>query len=162
MTGIEEAVAVVGVGTAVYGAISSASAKASADQKNAALKNQQADELLSRETVNESLIQDQSFRSQLDYGAAANSTGVGGGGLGGIMAIQKATAITIANDQRDANFKAYMLRQGANMDTNLASDTMSAGYISAAGTLLSGGAKVYSAYQPASSTPISLATPGGD
>lgn len=162
MTGIEEGVAVVAAATAIYGAVSAASAKASADKTNASLKNQQADELMSREMVNESLIQDQSFRSQLQYGAAADSTGVGGGGLGGLLTIQKNTAITIANDQRDAAFKAYMLQQGANMDTSLASDTMTAGYITAGSTLLNGVGKAYDAYEPASSTPTSLATTGGN
>ena len=162
MTGIEEGVAIVGAATAIYGAISSASAKASADQKNAALKQQQATELMSREAVNEGLIQDASFRSQLDYGSAADSNGVGGGGLGGVMTIQKNTAITIANDQRDAAFKAYMLNQGANMDLTLASDTTTAGYVTAGSTLLNGIGKTYSAYTSASSTPPSLAQPGGE
>lgn len=151
MTGIEEGAAIVGAGTAIYGAISSASAKASAAQQDAALKNEQADELLSREAVNEQLIQTQSTQSQLEYGAGAASMGREGGGIGGILQIQKNTAITMANSQRDAQFKAQMLRAGANIATNLASDELTSSYVTGAGTLLTGAAKAASLYKPASS-----------
>lgn len=153
MTGIEEGAAIIGVGTAIYGAISSAEAKADAAKRDAALKGQQADELESREKVNEGIIQHQSDLAQLRFGSSFAATGREGGGIGGIMEIQKNTALTIANSQRDAAFKAKMLRQGADIATSLASDDLAAGYITGAGTFLTGAAKTYSLYnKPSSST----------
>lgn len=150
------AIGVAAIGTQVYGAISSASSKADAARQDAALKNQQADELLSREQINEQLILDQSELAQKSYGSAFASTGREGAGIGGILQIQKSTAQSIANDRRDADFKAKMLRAGANIATNLASDTETAGYITGAGTILAGAGKIASLNMPPSSKTVEI------
>lgn len=156
MAAVAAGAAVVGAGVAIYGEIESGQAKANAAKLDAQLKNQQADELMSREANNEQLIQQQSERDQKDYGAAFAGSGREGGGIGGIMTIQKNTAITIANSQRDAEFKAKMLRAGANIATNLASDEVNASYITGAGTIITGAAKLSPSFAGASSSVASI------
>lgn len=148
--------AIIGAGLSIFGSIQQGQEKAAAAQQDAALKNAQADELVSREKVNEGLIQQQSFEAQLDYGSAAAATGGEGTAIGGIMQIKKNTAITLANGQRDANFKAQMLRSGANIATNLATDEVNSSYITGAGTALTGATKAYDYFQGPSSTPAQL------
>lgn len=148
MTGIEEGAAIAAVvGTAIQvgGSIDSASQKASAAKQDADLKDAQADELISREQINEGLIQDQSQINQKEYSAAFASSGREGSGIGGVLQLRSNTATTIANSQRDAQFKASMLRAGANISDNLASDEITAGYITGGGTLLTGATKIASA-----------------
>lgn len=164
MSGAEIPIAltVASIGSQVVGSIMSSKSKADAAKQDAALKNMQADELISRETVNEQIIQEQSDIQQREFGAAFASTGREGAGIGGILQIRKTTAQTIANDQRDAQFKAMMLRSGANIANSLASDEIASGYVTGAGTLLSGGAKLASAFRKASSSTESLPTTGAD
>ena len=76
------------------------------------------------------------------------------------MEIRKNTAMTIANDRRDAEFKAKMLRAGANVATQLASDEAASGYITGAGTLISGGLRAYDYMKGPSSTTQSLPSVG--
>jgi hypothetical protein len=52
----------------------------------------------------------------------------------------------IANSRREAEFKAQMLRAGADIDSQLASDSITAAWIGAGGTAISSGANIYSAY----------------
>lgn len=135
-------IAVISAITSAIGAGMDASSKADAAVKDAQLKNSQAGELLSREQVNEGIIQQQSELAQGQYGAAFASTGREGAGIGGILRMRANTALTISNARRDAEFKASMLRQGANIATNLASDELTAGYITGSGTLLTSGLKI--------------------
>jgi len=161
MTGIEEVaagVAIVGAGVSIYGQISGANAEADARKEKAALDEQQAAELESREAFNEIQIRDSSRINQLNFGSRAAGSGSEGVGLGGQLEIQRQTDLTLQVSQRDAAFKARMIRSGAAIETQLASDAQTAGYISAAGTLLTSAAKGYSLYRGASSTPTKLPT----
>jgi hypothetical protein len=138
--------AVGGTGTQVYGQIAGASAQASAAERSAALKRQQAKELLSREAENEVVIRENGGKLENQFATAYAATGAGGGGLGGILEIHRQTERNILQGKRDAEFKAYMLNQGADIESQLASDTMAASYISGAGTILGLGAKAYGIY----------------
>lgn len=129
--------------------IAGGAARRAASEADAAAKNRQADELLAREGINEQLMLDQSFQAEQNYGSAFAMTGKEGGGIGGMLTIHKNTLASIANARRDAEFKASMLRAGAEVDTKLASDLQTAGVISGAGTIISGAADLgwkYSQY----------------
>ncbi len=145
------------LGTAMtaYGQISSAAAQADAQRADAAAKRLQADELLARQAINEQIMREQSTRAELTYGSAFAATGVEGGGLGGIMRLRKTTLENIALSRRDAEFKAKMLRMGADVQSELASDMMTAGIISGVGTIAQSGLQVANLYKgPKSPKPI--------
>jgi hypothetical protein len=129
------------IGTAIsaYGQISSANSSAEAQRADAAAKREQAGELLERQAINERIMQEQSERQQSAAGSGSAMSGLEGTSLGSIMTIRKTTLENIALSRRDAEFKAKLLRQGADVQTELASDMMTAGYISGAGTLLQSG-----------------------
>lgn len=156
-------IAAVGTGMEIYGQISAASAQADAARRNAALKQQQASELLARETINESMIQQQSGIISSRYGSAAAAQGIEGAGIAGQLAILNNTQITIANSRREADFKAQMLRQGADIENKLASDVLSASYIKTGGTLLTSGMGAYDLYKGPSNNEGNLfkSTSGG-
>lgn len=146
MSGVET-MAILAGGTMALGQVSAAQASAEAAQRNAGLKRLQAEELLSRQEINEQIILEESKRLELGYGSAFAATGREGAGLGGIMQIRKNTMDNIANSRRDAEFKAKMLRLGADIESDLASDSLVAGLIGAGGTLLSGGLQAYNMYR---------------
>jgi hypothetical protein len=138
--------AAVGAGISIYGQIKAAQDKEEAAQFEAYLKGLQADEMMSREAINEGIMRDEAFRSGLAHQAAFSGTGREGGGIGGILTIKETTDRNIQLARRDAEFKASMLRKGADMDQKLASDLMTSGYIGAAGTLLTSSASLYGSY----------------
>jgi hypothetical protein len=138
MAWVGVAIATVGTGLTIYGELSAASSRADAAQKNAAIKQQQADELLARQSINEGIMREQADSSSHSYVAGFAASGREGAGLGGVLKIKKDLEDNITNSRREAQFKASLLRQGAEIDSQLASDTMTAGYLSGAGTLLSG------------------------
>lgn len=129
------------LGTAIsaYGQVSAASSAAEAQQADAAAKREQAGELLQRQAINERIMQEQAERQQSAAGSGSAMSGLEGTSLGSIMTIRKTTLENIALSRRDAEFKAKLLRQGADVQTDLASDMITAGYISGAGTLLQSG-----------------------
>jgi hypothetical protein len=155
MTGLE-IMAAAGLATSVYGQIKSGADRAGAQEYQAALKNIQANELLEREAINEQIMREKAELMSLDYGAAFAASGREGAGLGGILKIHKNVEDSIANSRRDAEFKARMLRAGAEIDTKLASDLVSASYVGAGGTILTGVAKAYDIYAGPSSKTRSL------
>lgn len=147
--------AIVAAGVEIYGQVSAANARADAESRQAQIQRLQAQELLDREGINEQLMRDQAGRASLEYGAFQGSTGVEGGGIGAILRLKSDTEQNIANARRDAEFKAKMILMGAQVNDQLASDTMTAGYLQAAGTALRTGASVYDMYR-APSNPQSL------
>jgi hypothetical protein len=148
MTGIETGLligAIGGTGLNFAGQLMGASAQADAAQRAAQLKRIQADELEKRELVNEGIIRENSARMENQYSTAFAATG-GGGGLGGVLEIRRQTERNIMNAREDSQFKEYMLRQGADIESQLASDAMTASYITGAGSVLGLGAKFYGIY----------------
>lgn len=135
---------VAGTGTQVAGGIMAANSQADAQNRNAALKKLQADELLSRQTINEKIMRDQAEKVAKGYSVGFAASGREGAGIGGMLQIKRDTEENILNSRREAEFKAQMLRSGADIDQSLASDYQTASYITGAGSLLSGGANIYS------------------
>lgn len=112
-------------------------AQADAARKNTELKRQQADELMARQAINEQIIREEGEKEKSIAGSQAAGSGLGGTGIGMKLAIIDNVNRTIANTSRDAEFKAKMLRAGAEQDTQLASDYVTSGIISGAGSVLS-------------------------
>lgn len=134
---------VVGAGLTLYGQIAGASAQAEAAEKQSHLKNMQADEMLSRQAINEKTMLEQSKRIEGEYANSFAATGGEGAGIGGQMEIHRTTLENIALTRRDAEFKANMIRMGAEIEMSIASDIKTASYISGAGTILTGAAQAY-------------------
>jgi hypothetical protein len=128
------------------GQVSAAKSQAEAAQKDAAIKNMQADELLSRQQINEQIMREQADRLELGYGSLAADTGGAGTGIGGVLKIRQDVEQNISNSRRDAEFKAKMLRAGAAVETSLASDGVTASYLGAGGSILGGAASAYKLY----------------
>lgn len=153
MAAVGAAAAVIGAGAAIYGQISAAGAEADAKKRNADFKRFQAQELLEREVLNEEAIASNASDLQLRYGASSAATGFSATGIGGMLKMAQNTNQFLSNARRDAEFKASMLRAGADIETNLASDIATASYITGAGTaLLTAGQFANARYQPPSQT----------
>src|SRR4051812_6920885 len=80
MSGIEVgliASAALGAGTQVAGNVMAANAKADATARSGALKRQQADELMSRQVINERIMRE---RAEISAGTYAGASGLGESG----------------------------------------------------------------------------------
>lgn len=132
------AAALAGTAISTYGSIKSASDQAAAQEREAALKNLQANELEQRQAINERIMQDK----ELEFESSTGSDR-GGGSLGQIMAMRKNLFTNLETSRREANWKVRMLRMGAASDLNLSSDAQAAGYITGAGTILTGAQQAY-------------------
>lgn len=137
------AATVVSVGTQIYGSISGANAEKEAQERQRALTEQQIAELEARQRINEQVIREKSAYAQSNYQTAFSSSGRAGAGIGGIIKMRKDTEDNIALSRRDLEFKAYMMRAGADIDAELASDRMTASYITGVGTLLGAAGNLY-------------------
>lgn len=137
---IFESLAVLGLGINVLGQLNGAAAQAEATRRNAAMKNAQADELLARQLINEEIM-----REDADYAAlnVRTADGIDQTGVGQQLWIKKNLQRNLELSRREAEYKARMLRQGADIDMQLGSDLQSASYLSAAGSVLGGGADIY-------------------
>lgn len=155
--GVETALigaAVIGGGVSLFGQLSAASAQEKAAQAAAQAKYAQADELLAREAINESIMRDEATAKEGNYITAFASSGFEGSGVGGVLKIKQDLEQNISLAQRDANFKAKMLRAGADVDTQLASDIATAGTWKAVGSLVGtvgAGLDIYSKFKAPSS-----------
>lgn len=145
--GLFTAISAAGTLTSTVANIAGGVSKAEALKKEAGLKNLQADELLSRQAINEEAIREQGERLALGYGASFASTGRDGGGIGGMLRIKKDIEDNISNNRREAEFKAKMLRAGADVDLSLSSDSITSGLLTGTGTLLGGIGSLYKQYR---------------
>ncbi len=157
MSGME-AVAIVGAaGTALnaVGQVSSAHSQAEAQRKAAYLKQQQADELLARQKINEEILRERNTKLVHEQGAIATGE-TSDQTIYGLAKYQRDLEDAVLDTRREAEFKAKMLREGAAIEADLASDIETGSYLSAGGTILTGGVQAYSLLKPASSTTKSL------
>lgn len=155
------ALAAVGTGLDIYGRISAASAQEDAAQKEAQLKNLQADELLSREAMNENILRERGAEIQSRYVAQNAASGGGGGGLGGVLRLKRDLDNDLMISRREADFKASQIRAGASIESDLSSSLLSSAYIGAAGTLFNSAARTYSILSPPSAADKLVPKKGG-
>lgn len=133
--------AVVGAGLQIYNQLNAASAQAEAQQREAALKNAQADELEQRQAYNEELMRKHEAYSEHHV---FNDNGGNAGSLGGIMQLREDLRTNIETSRREASWKARMLRMGGEADMALASDIENAKWWQAAGTAFQTAGNFYS------------------
>lgn len=139
------AAAVAQTGLSIYGQMKEAKNKAEAAERDAYFKGLQADEMMERQAINEDIMREQSFLAQSKYRAEFAGTGREGG-IGSVLEMRRVLNRNIELSRRDAQFKASMLRAGAESDQKLASDFMTSGYITGAGTALTGATRAYGVY----------------
>lgn len=142
MSGLEIAMAA-SAAIGAYSSISSAVSQSNAHKKNADLKRLQADELLERQLINERTMREESELAQSAHITSFSASGRSGG-IGGVIRMKEQLEHNLAISRRDANFKADMLRRGADIDTRIASDAMVAGVLGGVGSLTTGAANIYS------------------
>lgn len=141
-------IAGIGVATQATGMVVNGIAQADAAERNAALKNAQADELLAREEINQELMREQAFQAEQNFGSAFAMTGKEGGGIGGMLTIHSQLERNLRLSRREAEYKAKILRAGGDIDRQLGSDLQTAGWITGAGTLIGGATNIYQRYRP--------------
>jgi hypothetical protein len=142
--------AIAGGASSAYAGYAQGQAQAKAKEQDAALKRAQADELMDRFQRNETLMRARNVK--LVKGAEAYSGGRGAGSQDTALAISEfRTELegSVQDARREAEFKARMLRQGADMDVELASDIVTGSYWKAGSSILSSGYDIYSTLKPA-------------
>lgn len=138
VTSILLATAAIGAGVAAYGAIKSADDQADVLQKDADLKNQQAQEV-EREQGERTLeegIDNQKTLGQIKAGYSESGLDLSGSNLYSLESTYADMSRQLAEQQKEADYKAAMIRAGASIESQQASDTQTAGYLSAAGGLI--------------------------
>lgn len=125
--------AVIGAGIGIYGAITSASDQADIDRQKAALEDAQAGEVARREQENDALAKTTAFKTAAAYSSENAATGHEGGGIGSQLEIQRQTNLQISLNDQAAAFQESQIYAGAGMESQLANNTMTAGYLNAAG-----------------------------
>lgn len=129
--------AAAGVVSAV-GAITSASDQQSLDNEKAQVAQAQAAEIGQREAANETIRDQTAYRQKLQFGASYAGSGKAGTGIGSQLEIQRQADQANVVSNRESTFQQSMLLQQAGVDTTLGNETMTAGYINAAGSILGG------------------------
>jgi hypothetical protein len=123
--------------------VSAGMSQADAAERNAYFKRLQAQELLERQKINEEIMKEQAEEAKHIYGSGSATSGLAGTGLGGKLKIHQRLQETLINTRREAEFKAKMLRAGADIETELASDMRSGAWLTGFGSLLGTGASIY-------------------
>ena len=130
--------AVVGGVLGAVGGLLAASDQAGLDEEKAQVAQEQAAEIEAREIANENLKNQTAYRAKLSFAAAYAGSGKAGTGIGSQLEIQRQTDQANMISNEEAQFQQYMLKQQAGVDTTLASETTTSGYISAGGSILGG------------------------
>lgn len=133
-----------GVGAVVgaIGGLISASDQSSIDKQKAQLEQAQAAQVASREAANDALKAQQTFTKQQDFGSLSAGSGHEGAGIGSQLEIQRQNQVATSIADQEASFQEQMLLAGASMQSQLAGQTTTAGYINAGTSLLGGASKV--------------------
>jgi hypothetical protein len=140
------------IGGTILGAIGqrkSAKAQARAARAQAAAKREQADEMLKRAKFNAAVMREKGRGLQAEQIGAFAKSGVAltsGSTLAALQDTVSTVSLSVQQMLDEADFKANQLRMGADVDTRLAGDIRSASKWAIGGTLLSGGAQAYRAY----------------
>lgn len=134
-------IAAVGVGVSIYGQINQAQQQAAAAQREAANREAMAQETYARAALNKQSLgyqmNEQVGNQKSSY--AAGNVDIGSGSP--LVTMENTLAMgrrKMFMDQEQANFEAQQDLIGAGNDRTLADQTMQAGYINSAGTLLTG------------------------
>jgi hypothetical protein len=135
------AAVIIGTGIQIYSQMQSAEKQAAAQRREAAMKNAQAQELETRQAINEQIMSDREKSSELYAGIDNGTTR---GTLGGIMRLRQDLFKNIDTSRREAQWKAAMLRSGADADQKLSSDIIATGQLQATGTALTAAGNTYS------------------
>lgn len=146
------------LGMSVYGNIKAAKDKEEAAQKQAFLDEQQANEILARQAANEAIMQDQAAYNESHYVAAMGGTGVLDTGIGGAIAIHTNLSRAIAAARHEAAYTSNMIRMGAQINTEIASNQVTAAYIRSGGQVLGAAGEVYLRHRKPTSTVKDLPT----
>jgi hypothetical protein len=149
----------VGTAISIYGQIKGAEAEADAARREAAARELEAQEILKRTKVNQDIVQEE---GDILMGNQQTYFSMGGSLIGSPLMTLERTAHSIArekqNMQIEADFKAAQLRSGAAISTELAGQRQQAGYIGAAGTVLTSAYQIGSAMQKTPKNKVSVET----
>jgi len=144
MAEVAAGAAVLGAGMSAYGMIKASQDEAAAREAKQASLNMQADELESRQRVNEALMQNESEKMKLAFGAAYAASGKAGTGIGSQLEIQRQTDLQALLQRREAHYQARVLRAGGSLEGGLAASVRSAMPYTVGGSLLTSGSHIAS------------------
>lgn len=105
--------AVIGFGIGLFGELSKASDEQELEQRKAQMAEMQARELEARELLNEEQMLRASDITGARVASSLASGGRAGGAVGTLLEIDRQTRVQIEMNRRDTEFKAKMLRLGA-------------------------------------------------
>ena len=161
MAQVAAGAAIVGAGLAVYGQIKSAQDQADLLALRQDAANSQADEIESRQRINEAFNLDSARQRALDFGSAYAASGKSGVGVGSMLEIQRQAELKNVLSRKDSYYRAAQLRlYGGSLGLE-AGQTISSGYWNAGGSLMTGIGRVASssAMQPNSGQPTGMTKP---
>ncbi len=130
--------AVIGGVIGAVGGLISASDQAGIDNQKAALEQAQAEQVAQREAANDAATRADAFTKAGDVSSEDLAKGEGAG-IGSQLAIRQRAEMQISLNDQAAAFQESQYRAGAGMETTLAGNTMTAGYIGAAGNIVKAG-----------------------
>jgi hypothetical protein len=144
--GAEVAVLAIGAGVSAYANYEQGRQQARAAKQDAKLKRAQAQEMRERMAIEEVNIKEQGeeFKAQQTAAFAAGGVALGTGAT--LLALEDTNskiAKRITDMKRDTLFRANQLEKGASISMSQAGQYQQAGYLGAAGSLLSAGASYY-------------------
>lgn len=135
------------------GGILSAQDQQQLDNQKAAIAQQQAAEIQAREVANENLTNEHAYSQELAFGSSFAGSGKAGTGIGSQLEIQRQATQQNVVSNRDSQFQESMLLQQAGIDTTLGNETMTAGEIGAATSVLGGATAGVKNYTSGNSNP---------
>jgi len=151
MTGIEAglilgATAAVGTGVQIAGQLSEALARKEYAREQARIANLQATELLERQVINEGILRERG--EELITRIGGSTSGLATSGVGQILKVKQDIEQNILLSRRDAEFKAQMIREGAEAQMELESDRFTGSILTGVGTGIVGGVGLYNQLKP--------------
>lgn len=124
---------VVGGLIGLVGSIFGSNQQAEIDRRKAALDEAEAKEVERRATINDAITQTTGFRAQADISAEMAGSGHEGAAIGTQLEVRRQANLKIRLDDQAAAFQASQLRAGAQLQNELADQTVSAGVIKGIG-----------------------------
>jgi hypothetical protein len=158
MPWVAAAVAAVGLAASIYGQVSEADAKADAERKDASLRELEAQETQRRAQINAGLIQRQGNQVLAEQTQGYAKSGVTGSGLHRLQARTELGYLQqIDLLKQEADYRAELIRQGAQVSLGLADSTETNAAISAFGTGIAGAGSILAStgfFNPKPTSPL--------
>ncbi len=163
LTSIALGVAAIGAGVSAYGSIKSANDQSDAMQQDAHLKELQAQEVEREQgaRATEEAIDNQKTLGEIKAGYSESGLGLSGSNLLSLESTYGDMQRQLAEQQKEADYKAMMIRAGASVESQQASNIQTSGYINAAAGLVKSTGTILSLTGSSGNSPTPTGGGGG-